>query len=63
MINFNDYTKENIENSMLNEVSDDLDKREGSLIQTAIGPVAWWLEGMYLTLNQIQQNRTSLPTT
>jgi uncharacterized phage protein gp47/JayE len=56
MINFNEYTKENIENSMLNEVSDDLDKREGSLIQTAIGPVAWWLEGMYLTLNQIQQN-------
>lgn len=56
MINFDEYTKENIENAMLNEVSNDLDKREGSLIQTAIGPVAWWLEGMYLTMNQIQKN-------
>ena len=56
MIDFSQYTKANIEASMLNQVDDDLDKREGSLIQTAIGPAAWWLEGMYLTLNQIQQN-------
>lgn len=56
MIDFSQYTKANIEASMLNQVDDDLDKREGSLIQTAIGPAAWWLEGMYLTLDKIQKN-------
>lgn len=56
MIDFSSYTKAAIEAALLEQVDDTLDKREGSLIQTALGPVAWWLEGNYMTLNQIQQN-------
>jgi uncharacterized phage protein gp47/JayE len=56
MIDFSNYTAKNIESAMLEQIDDSFDKREGSLIQTAEGPVAWWLEGMYLTLNQIQRN-------
>ena len=56
MIDFNGYTKEYIEDQMLDQVPNDLDKREGSIIQTALGPVAWYLEGLYMQLNQVQQN-------
>jgi uncharacterized phage protein gp47/JayE len=56
MIDFSNYTAKNIESAMLEQIDNSFDKREGSLIQTAEGPVAWWLEGMYLTLNQIQRN-------
>lgn len=56
MIDFTGYTKTAIERAMLEQVDDSLDKREGSLIQTSIGPVAWYMEGMYMTLNQVQMN-------
>lgn len=56
MIDFSGYTKAEIQREMLEQVSDDLDKREGSIIQTAIGPVAWFLEGSYMDLAKIQQN-------
>ena len=56
MIDLSSYTKAAIEAEMLKQVDDNLDKREGSLIQTAIGPVAWWLEGNYMTLDKIQKN-------
>ncbi len=56
MIDFSKYTMAAILAAMLNRVDDGFDKREGSLIQTAIAPVAWWLEGNYLTLSQIQDN-------
>lgn len=56
MIDFSSYTKSAIEQAMLEQVDNSLDKREGSLIQTAIGPVAWFLEGLYMTLNQVQEN-------
>lgn len=56
MIDFSSYTKAAIEAALLSQVDDTLDKREGSLIQTALGPVAWWLEGNYMTLDQIQKN-------
>lgn len=56
MIDLTGYTRANIQAAMLEQVDDDLDKREGSLIQTAIGPVAWFLEGLYMLLNQIQEN-------
>ncbi len=56
MIDFSNYTAKAIEAAMLDQVDSSFDKREGSLIQTAIAPVAWWLEGNYLTLNQIQNN-------
>lgn len=56
MIDLSGYTKSEIERMMLEQVPDTLDKREGSIIQTAIGPVAWYLEGTYLALGQIQKN-------
>ena len=40
MIDFSGYTAKAIEKAMLGRVSNSLDKREGSLIQTAIGPAA-----------------------
>ena len=55
MIDFSSgYTYSDILSGMLAEVDDSLDKREGSLIQTALAPVAWYLEGLALALSQIQ---------
>lgn len=56
MIDFSGYTKAQIERDMLDQVDPALDTRQGSMIQTALGPVAWYLEGLYMTLSQIQQN-------
>lgn len=56
MIDFSGYTRKSIQDEMLKQVPDNLDKRQGSIIQTAIGPVAWWLEGAYLVLDQVQKN-------
>ena len=40
--------------AMLDRVPDSLDKREGSMIQTALGAGAYALEEFYLELNQVQ---------
>ena len=56
MIDFSGYTRAEIQRQMLEQVPDTLDKREGSIIQTAIGPVAWFLEGSFLNLGQVQSN-------
>lgn len=56
MIDFSGYTKATIEIDMLGEVDPNLDTREGSMIQTAIAPGAWALEGLYIILSQVQQN-------
>ena len=56
MIDFSGYTNRWIQSQMLEQVSDTIDKREGSIIQTAIAPVSWFLEGLFLTLDQIQKN-------
>ena len=56
MVDLSGYTQKEIEKSMLEQVDPNLDTREGSMIQTAIGPAAWALEGSYLTLGQIQDN-------
>lgn len=56
MIDFSNKTQKNIQKEMLSQVSDELDKRQGSIIQTALGPSAWYLEGMYLDLAKIQEN-------
>lgn len=56
MIDFSEYTNAYIQAQMLSQVDDGIDKREGSMIQTAIAPVAWFLEGLFLTLDQIQKN-------
>lgn len=59
MIDFSDYTKEYIEEEMLDQVDPDIDTREGSMVQTAVAPGAWFLEGLYLTLTQLQDNAYS----
>ena len=56
MIDFSGYTRETIQADMLSQVPDTIDKRQGSIIQTAVGPAAWYLEGVYLLLEQVQQN-------
>lgn len=61
MIDFSGYTREAIQKEMLDQVDPNIDTREGSMIQTAIGPAAWYLEGVYMILKQIQDN--AYPTT
>jgi uncharacterized phage protein gp47/JayE len=63
MIDFSEYTKENIEEQMLDQVDPDIDTREGSMVQTAVAPGAWFLEGVYLTLSQMQDNAYSQTAT
>ena len=59
MIDFSEYTKEYIQEEMLDQVDPDIDTREGSMVQTAVAPGAWFLEGSYLTLAQMQDNAYS----
>lgn len=56
MIDFSGYTRKAIQKEMLDQVDPNIDIREGSMIQTAIGPAAWYLEGVYMILKQIQDN-------
>ena len=56
VIDFGGYTAKVIEKDMLRQVPEDIDTREGSIIQTAVGPVAWYLEGLYLELAHLQAN-------
>lgn len=41
---------------MLNRVPNSIDKREGSIIMTSLGPAGWEIEGIYLALAQLQAN-------
>lgn len=62
MIDFsNGYSYAEILRQMLAQVDDSLDKRQGSLIYTALAPGAWYLEGLILLLSQIQ-NQSSVLT-
>ena len=54
MIDFSGKTYAAILAAMLAEVSDQFDKREGGMIQTALGPAAYALEEFYLALDQVQ---------
>ena len=54
MIDFKSKTYRAILEAMLARVPNSLDKREGSLIQTALGAGAYALEEFYLDLNQVQ---------
>lgn len=56
MIDFTRYTYQAILAGMLAKVSDTFDKREGSMIQTALGPAAYALEEVYMTLDQLQDS-------
>lgn len=56
MIDFSKKTYANILTAQLNRVPDTIDKREGSMIQTALGPESWYMEGLYLDLDSVQKN-------
>lgn len=60
MIDFSEETYEAILSRQLQRVTDSLDKREGSIIQTALGPESWYIAGLYLTLTQMQENSFAL---
>lgn len=54
MIDFTTYTYRSILSQMLSKVSAIFDKREGSMIQTALGPAGYALEEVYMALGQVQ---------
>lgn len=54
MIDFTGKTYRTLLNAMLARAPCSLDKREGSMIQTALGAGAYALEEFYLELNQVQ---------
>ena len=56
MIDFSGKTYANILSEQLSRVPDDLDKREGSIVQTALGPESWYLEGVYMDMHRLQDN-------
>ncbi len=56
MIDFSKKTYAEILRSQLNRVPDTIDKREGSIVQTALGPASWYMEGIYLDLAFFQNN-------
>lgn len=55
MIDLSKKTYRNILQAQLDRVPNSLDKREGSMIQTALGAGAYTLEEFYLELDQIQR--------
>ena len=54
LIDLSSKTYQNLLQTMLGQVPNAYDKREGSLIQTAVGPAAYGLEAFYLALDQVQ---------
>ncbi len=56
MIDYKKKTYAEILNSQLNKIPDTIDKREGSIVQTALGPASWYMEGIYLDLAFFQNN-------
>lgn len=54
MIDFSGETYQAIAGRMLERVTEAIDKREGSMIQTAVGPMAYALEEVYLELALLQ---------
>ncbi len=56
MIDFSGYSREAIQKAMIAHVPRTIDTREGSIIQIALSPAAWYLEGIYMLLGQMQDN-------
>lgn len=56
MIDFKDKTYANILAEQVARVPGAIDKREGSIIRTALAPESWYLEGLYLDLDRVQRN-------
>ena len=54
MLDLSTYTYAYLLSQMLGQVPATYDQREGSIIQTALGPAAYVLEGVYMALNQVQ---------
>ena len=54
MLDLSTYTYAYLLSQMLGQVPATYDQREGSIIQTALGPAAYVLEGFYMALNQVQ---------
>lgn len=61
MIDLTNKTYSNILQGMMDRVPNQYDKREGGMIQTAVGPAAYALEEYYLSLDQVQ--RAAYPET
>lgn len=59
----NQYSFENILNSVLSRIPDDVDKREGSIIYDAVAPCCYELAEMYLNLGVMQSNISSATAT
>lgn len=55
MIDFSQYTYENLRRQMLDQVPNTYDQRDTAPIPTALSPAAYVLAGFYITLNQVQQ--------
>ena len=56
MKDFSGNTYANILKQMLNQIPDTIDKREGSMIFTAVGPAAYAFEEFYLALDNVQKS-------
>lgn len=60
IIDFSSQTYTNILTRQLADVTNSIDKREGSLIYTALGPESYEFEGLYINLNTLQDNSFTL---
>jgi len=56
VIDYRAQTYQQILKRQLDRIPDTIDKREGSVIMTALGPESWYLEGLYLDLEKLQNN-------
>lgn len=63
MIDFSQKSYANLLAQQLARVTESVDKRHGSLIQTALGPEAYALEDAYMDLDQMQKNAYGLTAT
>lgn len=54
MIDLSDKTMATLLNSMLLRVTEQVNKRDGSLIRTALSAAAWVAEGLYIELSGVQ---------
>lgn len=55
MTDFSQYTYAFLRQQMLSQVPNTFDKRDSAPLPTAISPAAYVLAGVYITLNQVQQ--------
>lgn len=56
MIDLSDKTMASLLSSMLLSVTEEVNKREGSLIRTALSAAAWPIEGIYIDMADVQRS-------